>query len=104
MMLFVCKIEMKLLAFVGVTLALSAPMVYASYLVYVKQQRLLCALKRRAQPRAQPRVQPRALKRVPSLAQVPVQVQSPSKDEEEHHDVGLDLDSIPMFTPMTALF
>ena len=96
-MLFVCKIEMKLLAFVGVTLVLSAPLVYASYLVYVKQQRLLCALKRKPQPKT------RALKRVPSLAQVPVQAQAPSKDEEEHHDVGLDLDSIPMFTPMTAL-
>jgi len=89
---------MKLLAFVGVTLVLSAPLVYASYLVYVKQQRLLCALKRKAHP------QPQLLKRVPPLAQVPVQVQAPLKDEEEHHDVGLDLDSIPMFTPMTALF
>jgi hypothetical protein len=92
----------SLLAVVGVTLVLSAPLLYASYLVYKKQQTLLRVLGRRS--RRQRDKKP--IVRVP--AEVPMAVPSPSSDghwddDEEHHDVGLDLDSIPMFTPRTAL-
>jgi hypothetical protein len=94
--------EMKypsLLAVVGITVVLSVPLIYASYLVYKKQQALLSVL-RSGRKQQQ-------LKRTKSPARLGPDPDPYSDyadaDDSDYHDVGLDLDSIPMFTPRNAL-
>jgi hypothetical protein len=100
--------EMKypsLLAVVGITVVLSVPLIYASYLVYKKQQALLSVL------RSGRKQQQQQLKRTKSPARLGPDPDPYSDyadpnadaDDSDYHDVGLDLDSIPMFTPRNAL-
>lgn len=100
---------------VSTTVVLTVPLLYVSYLLYKKQQALLSILRsaNSTKPARKKRVLDPSMK--PALSQVHALLQDvadsgmrsweeiPVEPVDEPEPVGLDLDTIPMFTPRAAL-